>query len=148
MGFFSFSRLRQILEMVNEPYINNVHNSDMSWQSFIDYGVCYINLQESKKKIFLPFINLYPEKNGRMCPWDMDSPDTPAFYSSIQSSKLDFRIYWPENLFIQILLKKFGKSHWSGSIHWPWATGPLLKSMTEYTSRHHFTMGKVVKSEI
>ena len=38
----------------------------------------------------------------------------------IQSSKLDFRIYWPENfkiiLFIYILLKKFGKSYWSESI--------------------------------
>ena len=37
-----------------------------------------------------------------------------------QSSKLDFRIYWPENFkirkFIQILLKKFGQSHLSESI--------------------------------
>jgi hypothetical protein len=40
--------------------------------------------------------------------------------SGKQSSKLDFRIYWPENfkirIFISILLKKFGKNHWSESI--------------------------------
>ena len=51
----------------------------------------------------------------------------------MQSSKLDFRIYWPENFKIRIFIDSIEKI-WQKSLvrinfHWPWATGPLLKSM-------------------
>jgi hypothetical protein len=42
------------------------------------------------------------------------------FKQTLRLSPKNFKI----RIFIYIILKKFGKSHWS------WATGPLLKSMT------------------
>ena len=50
-----------------------------------------------------------------------------------QSSKLDFRIYWPENflnIYIDSIEKIWQKSLVRINFHWPWASGPLLKSMT------------------
>ena len=54
-----------------------------------------------------------------------------------QFSKLDFRIYWPENFKIRIFVDSIEKI-WQKSLvrinfHWPWATGSLLKSMTGIT---------------
>ena len=55
----------------------------------------------------------------------------------LQSLKLHFRIYWPENFKIRIFINYIDsiENIWQNSLvrinfHWPWSTGPLLMSMT------------------